>query len=659
MKKIFILMAACMLAQVFISNNLVYAQEQPSAVIVDNMGNNNSILLQVRDLSLVSPQQYFANCYVISNESDYGVAYVNQPSAADVANDSGIINVMVNGLKSGTAYRCEAGVATPSNGGYSISRSSSKVDVNTLGSATPSCQSTYVLYNNQCVYPIPACKNPIENSVSCFDKIDNGQYIEHYNFSCLSGYTKSGDRCISTSTTTASNAVIADHMGNNNSILLQVRDLSLVSPQQYFANCYVISNESDYGVAYVNQPSAADVANDSGIINVMVNGLKSGTAYRCEAGVATPSNGGYSISRSSSKVDVNTLGNNTGSATANQKPSITTATYSIDTNVPKIGTKFTFTAGGQDPENDNYKMKFWVCKLDGTICNNAMNGSAEEWTYGNQFVWKALDGGKYQLHVIIVDGHHAGTDSPFGDNQYILPFEVYGNPTTVTPSTTSSNPTPTSDNTSNANNATSSTASGATAAHTPSIPKAGYEDEVLTTFDSNPFSDTNITSDSGKAAAELYRRGVIGGYADGEFKGSRQVNRAEAAKFLLLARYGTVDELSNSGKFWDVLDGQWYTKFVVQAANLGIINGYGDGSFKPASTVSVAEFLKMLTKTFSLQENLPYSYTDVQSTDWFAPYAGIAQKYNLFPNHQTKLMPQTLLARDEVALAIYQYLKNR
>ena len=190
-------------------------------------------------------------------------------------------------------------------------------------------------------------------------------------------------------------------------------------------------------------------------------------------------------------------------------------------------------------------------------------------------------------------------------------------------------------------------------------PKAGYEDEVLTAYDQSPFTDTDVNSPSGRAAAELYRRGVIGGYADGEFKGSRAVNRAEAAKFLLLARYGEVEELSNNGKFWDVLDGQWYTKFVVKANQLGIIMGYADGSFKPANTVSTAEFVKMLTKTFDLPENLPYDFVDVQPDDWFAPYAGIAQKYNLFPNHTAKLLPQTLLARDEVAVAIYQYLKNR
>ncbi len=191
------------------------------------------------------------------------------------------------------------------------------------------------------------------------------------------------------------------------------------------------------------------------------------------------------------------------------------------------------------------------------------------------------------------------------------------------------------------------------------VPPAGYEEEVITTYNQNPFPDTDLSGLEGVAAAELYRRAVIGGYPDGEFKGSKEVNRAEAAKFLLYARYGTIEDLSNNGRFPDVLDGQWYVKFVVKAADLGIISGYPDKTFGPADTVNTAEFLKMLTLTFGLEENQPYSYSDVLSTDWYARYAGTAEAYDLFPERTTQLYPSQDLTRGEVAVAIYQYLLNR
>lgn len=195
----------------------------------------------------------------------------------------------------------------------------------------------------------------------------------------------------------------------------------------------------------------------------------------------------------------------------------------------------------------------------------------------------------------------------------------------------------------------------------PSVPPAGYEDTVLTNIGTyqNPFPDTDMSQLGGKAAAELYRRAVIGGFPDGQFKGEQPVNRAEAAKFLLLARFGTVDDVSNSNRFPDVLDNQWYTKFVVTAASKGIISGYPDGTFKPADQVNTAEFLKMLSLTFGLQLNMSYSYNDVSANDWFAPYTGIAQKYVLFPSRSTTLHPETPLSREDVAVAIYQYLLNR
>lgn len=144
-------------------------------------------------------------------------------------------------------------------------------------------------------------------------------------------------------------------------------------------------------------------------------------------------------------------------------------------------------------------------------------------------------------------------------------------------------------------------------------PPAGYEEEVVTAFKENPFPDTDVESLEGRAAADLYRRAVIGGFPDGEFKGDRPVNRAEAAKFLLLAAGIDVRELQNNGRFWDVLEGEWYVPFVITAAEEGIINGHPDGSFRPGDTVNTAEFLKMLSIAFGLAEDLPHSYTDVAS----------------------------------------------
>jgi len=176
----------------------------------------------------------------------------------------------------------------------------------------------------------------------------------------------------------------------------------------------------------------------------------------------------------------------------------------------------------------------------------------------------------------------------------------------------------------------------------------------------NVFRDVDPQSAYGKAAIELSKRGIISGYPDGRFGGGLPVNRAEAAKFLLSAAGVQVSVDSGSLPFWDIDAGQWYVPYVVAAARAGIIKGHPDGSFHPADQVNTAEFLTMLTKTFSLQSDLPYSYFDVQAGDWFAPFAGVVPRYGLFPNRSPQyLQPGRALTRDEVAHAIHQILLMR
>jgi len=195
------------------------------------------------------------------------------------------------------------------------------------------------------------------------------------------------------------------------------------------------------------------------------------------------------------------------------------------------------------------------------------------------------------------------------------------------------------------------------------IPPAGFEDEVRVKYqnDENPFPDTGIDTLEGIAAAELYRRAVIGGFPDGEFKGWRLVNRAEAAKFLLLARDVYIPHGALHNPFWDVYAEDWYGAYVIRAAELGIIDGYPDGSFGPANTILVSEFIKMLALNFDIPIHLPHNYKDADRYPdaWFWAYAGAAQIYDLFPDSPDILNPERELTRREVAIAIYQFLKNR
>ncbi len=174
------------------------------------------------------------------------------------------------------------------------------------------------------------------------------------------------------------------------------------------------------------------------------------------------------------------------------------------------------------------------------------------------------------------------------------------------------------------------------------------------------FSDLNTESLVGQAAANLREAEVISGYPDGTFQPDKPVNRAELAKFLLLAKGRTVDIKHNNGRFPDVKEGEWYVRYIIDAADLGIIEGYPSGNFKPAQTVNTAEFLKMLSKTFDLPENLPQDFADVDSSAWFAPYVGNVPEWELFPERGVAFLePAREMTRGEVAVALYRIMRPK
>lgn len=93
----------------------------------------------------------------------------------------------------------------------------------------------------------------------------------------------------------------------------------------------------------------------------------------------------------------------------------------------------------------------------------------------------------------------------------------------------------------------------------------------------------------------LHSRGIVDGYGYGIFRPDFTINRAEFLKILMLAVYGDeIFGTSDRDCFTDFRgEEQWFWKHACAAKERGVIDGYPDGSFRGTKTVNLAEALKM------------------------------------------------------------------
>ena len=98
--------------------------------------------------------------------------------------------------------------------------------------------------------------------------------------------------------------------------------------------------------------------------------------------------------------------------------------------------------------------------------------------------------------------------------------------------------------------------------------------------------------------------GFLNGDADRNLRLDDKITRAETTALIIRALGETAGEGSTA--FSDMSDSHWAYGYVGCAAELGIINGYPDGTFHPENTVLYEEFLKMLIRIVSTKTDLEY-----------------------------------------------------
>jgi flagellar hook assembly protein FlgD len=151
--------------------------------------------------------------------------------------------------------------------------------------------------------------------------------------------------------------------------------------------------------------------------------------------------------------------------------------------------------------------------------------------------------------------------------------------------------------------------------------------------DCNQFKDVDSYNKYCKAVQWAANQGIFQGYNDATFKPNQAITRAEALKVIIKAlKIQLISPGSNGLGFKDTDASQWYGTYVKTGVALGIIHGYGDGTFKPNQIVTHSEGQIMLFRAANSK----------------GVYYPEANEYN----------PTAAMTRAEMADMLYSYYQN-
>ena len=146
------------------------------------------------------------------------------------------------------------------------------------------------------------------------------------------------------------------------------------------------------------------------------------------------------------------------------------------------------------------------------------------------------------------------------------------------------------------------------------------------------FSDLDLTTEQGKAMQKLVELGVINGYPDGTARPNETITREQAAKILTLLTRKNPDFDFGPNPFKDVPDSSWAYNYILFSYNWDYIQGTPELNFLPSNTLTRGQMAVILNNFFYFEEPMvAVEFTDVLPTDYY--YDAVS---NLVANEITK-----------------------
>lgn len=145
---------------------------------------------------------------------------------------------------------------------------------------------------------------------------------------------------------------------------------------------------------------------------------------------------------------------------------------------------------------------------------------------------------------------------------------------------------------------------------------------VITTNTDNlnyrPFKDI-LNTEYDKYIRHIHDLGITNGFSDGTFKPQSTLTRAEAAVMLSTALNLKVDSTSAS-KFSDV-NSHWAKQYINPIIEKGIMSGYSaDKTFRPNNKITVAEVCSIISNAFTFKTKSQGIFTKLKKDQWYSAH---------------------------------------
>lgn len=116
----------------------------------------------------------------------------------------------------------------------------------------------------------------------------------------------------------------------------------------------------------------------------------------------------------------------------------------------------------------------------------------------------------------------------------------------------------------------------------------------------------------------------------------------------------TMPQTPVQSKVYTDVNSDFWANEAIQALSVkNAINGYEDGTFKPANLITRAEFIKILTSMLGYEPS-DCSFADVSADKWYYGYIGAAVKLGIAKGDGELFNPDSPITRQDAATLLYR-----